>query len=551
MTDVTSRPTGARPGGRAVDHEVVVLGAGVAGLYAIKRLTDLGVDAIVLEADDDLGGTWYRNRYPGARFDSESYTYGYSFSEELLAEWDWSERFSGQPENLRYLRHVADRFGLRRHLRFGCRVSAMRWDEATTSWTLELDGGDVVTARVVITCLGLLSAPTPPRYEGMDDFEGESFHTHDWPFEPVEREGRRVGVIGTGATGIQVIADIADRVGELLVFQRRPNWSAPLGNAPITPEEMDEIRSRYDEIFAACAASETGFEHLPVRTGYDEATPEERRALWDRLYDEPGFGILLGNYIEVLTREEACRDLSDYVAERIRGRVHDPETAEKLIPTDHLFGTQRVPLESGYFEAFNHDHVHLIDLSEAPIERISAAGVVTTEREHPLDVLVYATGFDAVTGSFDRIEIEGVDGERLADRWSDGPTTQLGIAVHGFPNLLMVAGPQSASASSNFPRAIETSVEWVTDLVEHLRTTGAERVEADADAERAWTDHVVETYQLGLARSPRGWFAGYNSNVPGRPVGVPRHVVYSGGAKKYRRRLAECVAAGYDGFAIS
>ena len=272
-------------------HEVVVIGAGVSGIYQIKRLTDLGVDAIVLEGDDDLGGTWYRNRYPGARFDSESYTYGYSFSKELLDEWHWKERFSAQPENLRYLNYVADKFDLRRHMRFNARVTTMTWDDAEHEWVIELQTGETIRARFVITSLGPLSMPTLPRYDGMDDFAGESFHTYHWPKEPLDLSDKRVGVIGTGATGIQVIAELADKVGELTVFQRRPNWSSPLNNGPISDEEMAAIRDRYDEIFANCEASPGGFEHVPDRRGFWKLTAEERAETWDRLYEEPGFAI--------------------------------------------------------------------------------------------------------------------------------------------------------------------------------------------------------------------------------------------------------------------
>ena len=385
--------------------EVIVVGAGVSGIYQIKRLVDLGVDTILLEGDDDLGGTWYRNRYPGARFDSESYTYGYSFSQELLDEWHWKERFSSQPENLRYLDFVARKFDLRRHMRFDSRVEAMTWHEAERIWQLDLQDGDTFTARFVITGIGVLSIPTPPRYEGMETYEGESFHTFWWPKEEVPLAGRRVGVIGTGATGIQVIAEIADKVGELFVFQRRPNWSTPLNNSPISEDEMTEIRGRYDEIFANCAASANGFEHVPDRRGFWKLTPEERRKTWDRLYDEPGFALLGGNFPEIFFEEAANREISEYVAERIRGRVHDPEVAEKLIPRDHGFGTQRLPLETHYFEAYNRANVHLVDLSETPIERFTPRGLETSGGEYELDVIVLATGFDAITGAFDHIDI--------------------------------------------------------------------------------------------------------------------------------------------------
>jgi len=526
-------------------REVVIVGAGVSGIYQIKRLVDLGIDAVVLEADEDLGGTWYRNRYPGARFDSESYTYGYSFSQELLDEWHWKERFSPQPENLRYLNYVVDKFDLRRHMRFDARVDTMTWDEDERLWTLELRDGDRWTARFVVTGVGVLSVPTLPRYEGMDDFAGDAFHTYWWPKEPMPLGGRRVGVIGTGATGIQVIAEIADEVDELTVFQRRPNWSTPLNNAAISEEEMAEIRSRYDEIFASCAVSPNGFEHSPDRRGFYNVTPEDRRALWDDLYAKPGFALLAGNFPEIFLDEAANREISDYVADRIRRRVADPEVAERLIPRDHGFGTQRLPLETRYFEAYNRDNVHLVDLSETPIERITAKGIQTTGSHYDLDLIVYATGFDAITGGFDRMEIRGVAGQSLREKWRDGPLTYLGLLTHGFPNLLMVAGPQSVSGSTNFPRAIEGGVDWVTRLFEHVRDKGYTRFEARAEAEKEWEEEVVRAHEKMLARRSKGWFTGYNSNVVGHEEGKIRYQAYFGGGPKYAAIIEQAAAGGY------
>ena len=347
-------------------HDVIVIGAGVGGLYQIKRLTDLGIDAIVLEGDDDLGGTWYRNRYPGCRFDSESYTYGYSFSKELLDEWHWKERFSSQPENLRYLNYVAEKFDLRRRIQFNAFVDSLHWQEEERVWLLKLRDGSQYCARFVVSAFGPLSEPTLPDFEGMDSFEGASFHTYWWPKEPLPLTGKRVGIVGTGATGIQVIAEIADKVGELTVFQRRPNWSSPLNNSPISEEEMADIRSRYDEIFATCASTPSGFEHKPDRRGFWNLTKEERHAFWDQLYETSGFAILAGNFFEVHSDEAANKELSEYIAHRIRQRVGDPETAEKLIPKDHGFGMQRLPLETNYFEAYNRDNVKLIDITANP-----------------------------------------------------------------------------------------------------------------------------------------------------------------------------------------
>jgi len=533
-----------------MDYEVIVIGAGVAGIYQIKRLADLGIKATVLEAGADLGGTWYWNRYPGARFDSESYTYGYSFSRELLDEWHWKERFSGQPENLRYLNFVADKFGLRRFMQFNCRVDAAHYDEAANLWRLALADGRTLTCRFVVMALGLLSIPTLPRLEGMDTFKGRSFHTFHWPHEPVDLAGKKVAVIGTGATGIQVIGEIADKVGELVVFQRRPNWSAPLNNSEISNDEMADIRARYDEIFATCLRTPGGFEHEPDRRGFFEVSREERLALWDRLYDGPGFGIWLGNFREIFTNEEANAEFSEYIAERIRRRVKDPATAEKLIPRDHGFGVQRVPMETRYFEAYNRDNVSLVDISETPIERVTETGLRTSARDYELDIIVYATGFDAITGAFDHIDIRGTGGVTLREKWADGPSTFLGMMIHGFPNLLMPAGPQSGSASTNYPRGIETGVNWCTSLLEHMWAHGHDRAEATEAAEKRWTDHVVRMYAMMLMRKAKSWFTGYNSNVPGHEHGRIRYFVYNGGAPKYVATINDVAAKDYEGVAF-
>lgn len=545
MADVgTEREQGpARTG--ETDYEVVVIGAGVAGLYQIKRLLDLGVHAIVLEGNEDLGGTWYMNRYPGARFDSESYTYGYSWSRELLDEWHWTERFSPQPETLRYLNFVADKFGLRDHIRFNAKVEALTFDEETSSWTARLADGTEMTAKVVITALGILSVPTYPRLPGMDTFQGPSFHPFHWPHEPLDLTGKRVAVIGTGATAIQVIPEVAKVAGELVVYQRRPNWAAPLNNAPISEEEMADIRRRYDAIFQRCRETAAGFEHDADRRGFYNVSPEERRELWDRLYDGPGFGIWLSNFLEIFLDEEANAEFSEYVADRIRQRVKDPHVAEKLIPKDHGFGIQRVPLETGYYEAYNRDNVTLVDVTETPIECITPTGIRTTDGERPFDVIVYATGFDAFTGAFDRIEITGAGGQKLRDKWADGPITYLGLLVHGFPNFVMLAGPQVGA--TNFPRAIEPAVDWATDLLQHVRGHGHQRFEVDEAAEQAWVEEVARGYSLVLAGRAQSWITGYNSNLEGHEYGKTRYNIYQGGAPRYLKKIASAAADGYPG----
>ena len=530
-----------------LDYEVIIVGAGVAGIYQIKRLIDMGVKATVLEADPDLGGTWYNNRYPGARFDSESYTYGYSFSQEVLDEWHWKEMFSGQPENLKYLNFVADKFNLREHMQFNCRVQAAVFDESNELWNIKVSDGRELTCRIVILALGLLSQPTMPRVEGVEEFQGRSWHTYNWPHEHVDLSNQRVGIIGTGATAIQVIGEIADKVGDLTVFQRRPNWVAPLNNSEISEEEMDQIRARYDEIFETCARTPGGFEHEPDRRGFYEVNEAERYALWDQLYDEPGFSIWLRNFREIFTDEQANAELSEYIAERIRGRVDDPIVAEKLIPKDHGFGVQRVPMETGYLEAFNRDNVHLVDISDTPLERVTETGIRTSEQEFEFDIIVYATGFDAITGSFDHIDIRGRDGLTLREKWFDNPTTFLGMMVSGFPNLLMPSGPQSGSASTNYPRGIENGVNWCTDLLEHMLQHDLQYAEATAEAEQRWTDHVIKMYSVMLMRKAQSWFTGYNSNVDGHEAGKIRYMVYNGGTPKYVATINDVADKDYEG----
>ena len=529
----------------APDYEVVVIGAGVAGIYQIKRLKDLGVRATVLEANPDLGGTWYHNRYPGARFDSESFTYGYSFSRELLDEWHWTEQFSPQPETLRYLEYVTEKFGLREHMQFDCRVEAMVFDEETDTWALSLDDGRTITTRFVATAVGVLSTPTLPRIEGVHSFQGRAFHSFLWPHEPLDLTGKRVAVIGTGATAIQLIPEVAKEAESLTVFQRRPNWAAPLNNAPISEAEMAGIRARYDEIFATCARTPGGFEHEPDRRGFYNVSPEERRALWDRLYDAPGFAIWLRNFTEIFMDEDANAELSEYIAERIRGRVHDPAVAEKLIPKDHGFGVQRLPMETGYFETYNRDNVELVDGSETPIVRITPKGIETTDREFEFDVIVYSTGFDAFTGSMERIDIRGRGGLRLRDKWADGPVTYLGVMVSGFPNMVLLGGPQGAA--TNFPRGLELAVDWVTPLLEYMWRHGYRRFDANADAEAEWLEHVKEMYQGLLLRKAKSWITGYNSNLDGHEYGKTRYNIYNGGGPKYAKRLRQVARNDYEG----
>jgi len=530
-------------------HDFLIIGAGVGGLYQLHRLRGLGADVLVVDRNADVGGTWFQNRYPGCRFDSESYSYGYSFSEELLREWSWSEHFAAQGETLHYLEHVADRLDLRRDIEFGRTVTTLTFDDADSTWSAVLDNGRLLRCRFVITAIGVLSTPTRPRYPGMDRFEGVSFHTFDWPHEPLDLAGKRVAIIGTGATGVQIIPAIADKVAELVVYQRRPNWCAPIHNRPITPEEMDEIRARYDEIFDRCAQTPGGFIHGPDPRAFSDTPKAERHAFWERLYNSPGFEKWLGNFREILMDDDANAEFSAFVAAKIRARVHDQTVAEKLIPKDHGFGVQRVPLETGYYEAYNRSNVHLVDISDTPIVEVTSHGIRTTDSDREFDIIIYATGFDAVTGAFDRIEVTGSGGRTLRETWADDPATYLGIFVHGFPNLIMVAGPQAASNSTNFPRALEAIVDWTTELCAHLLALGIERVEATEDAQAEWAAEIRQLYAGLLLRKAKSWFTGYNENVDGH--NRVRHLLYNGGLPRYRKRLAAIQAEGYPGLCLS
>ena len=366
--------------GQGERYDAIVIGAGISGLYQLYRLRELGLRVRVFEAGGDVGGTWYWNRYPGARFDSESYSYGFSFSKELLEEWEWSEHFAAQPETLRYVNFVADKFDLRRDIRFRTRIASAAWDEGEGRWRVEAEDGHRASATWLITAVGPLSVPQMPEIEDMDVFEGRAFHTADWPREPLSLAGKRVGVIGTGATAVQLIQEVAREAGHLTVFQRSPNWCAPLHNSPIDAEAQARIKAGYDALFAHCRTTHGGFIHDADRRKAMAVSPEEREAFWEKLYGEPGFGIWMGNFRDTFVDEAANRALSDFMARKIRERVRDPATAEKLIPKDHGFGTRRVPMESGYYEVYNRSNVRLVDIEEAPIERITRAGVVAGRR---------------------------------------------------------------------------------------------------------------------------------------------------------------------------
>tara|TARA_Y100000758_G_scaffold18537_1_gene12978 strand:+ start:1909 stop:3549 length:1641 start_codon:yes stop_codon:yes gene_type:complete len=524
-----------------LDYDAIVIGAGISGLYQLYKLRKIGMRVRVFESGTGVGGTWYWNRYPGARFDSESYSYAYSFSEELLDEWDWSEHFASQPEILRYLQHVADKFDLIKDIQFSSDVKSAIYSDDTRSWQIQLQDGSIHRSRFLIAGIGVLSEPTLPKIEGIESFKGDSFHTSRWPHMPVDLAGKKVAVIGTGASGVQAIQEVCKDAGHLTVFQRRPNWCAPLHNSNIKSDEMKAIRAGYKEMFELCGQTRAGFLHTADPRNTFEVPEKERYEFWEHLYASKGFGIWQGNFMDVLTDSNANKAMSDFVADKIRGRVDDPEVAEKLIPKDHGFGTRRVPLETGYYESYNRENVELIDINETPIKRITPRGILTTDKEFDFDLIIYATGFNAILGSYDRINIMGVNGCRLKEQWSQELSTFLGLQIHNFPNLFMILGPHALLG--NNPRSIEFNVEWITDLMQHMKERDLTRAEATPEAVAIWHEYVLEQGEGLLTNQVDSWMTGINSNLEGRQKRII--AIYRGSQYSYRERCNEVAESGY------
>jgi cation diffusion facilitator CzcD-associated flavoprotein CzcO len=530
------------------DYDVVIIGAGISGLYQLYKLRQLGLRVCVFEAGDGIGGTWHWNRYPGARFDSESYSYAYSFSQELLDEWNWSEHFASQPEILRYLEHVADKFDLLRNIHLASPVKAAKYDEHARSWTVILDGGDSYTTRVLITAVGILSQPTLPSIEGMDSFKGSAFHTSRWPKEQPELKGQNVAVIGTGASGVQAIQELAKDVGHLTVFQRRPNWCAPLRNGKITSDEMQDIKASYPAMFEQCRTSQAGFIWTVDPRGTFEVTPEERNAFWEKLYASKGMAIWQGNFKDILVDPNANLAISEFIEAKIRARVHNPVTADMLIPKDHGFGTRRVPLETHYYEVYNQSNVDLINIVETPIIRITEGGIVTSNEEFTFDTIVYATGFDALGGSFDKIAIEGTAGSLLKDKWDAKMETYVALQVFGYPNMLMINGPQGLGG--NHPVNIQYTVEWIADLVKHMIERDLTRAEATPEGIETWNRHINDKSSGSLMNGVDSWMTGVNKNVEGKGVRI-LGARYGGSVESYRGLCDEVASNGYEAMNLS
>ena len=528
-------------------YDAIVIGAGVSGLYSLHCLRELGLSARVFEAGTGIGGTWYWNRYPGARFDSESYSYQYSFSQELLDEWEWSEHFAAQPEIERYLHFVADKLDLKRDIELNARVRTVTYDEAEKQWEIETEDGQRARAHFVIAATGLLSAHQLPDYEGVESFEGLSLHTARWPKEPIDFTGKRVGVIGSGPTAVQVIQEVAKEAEHLTVFQRTANWCTPLRNRPIDPEEQRELKERAHEIFDVCKRTFAGFIHGDDSIPSEGVPKAERMARYQELYDRGGFALWLGNYTDTFTSAEVAGEISEFLAEKIRERVDDPEIAEKLIPKSHTFGTKRCPGERDYYEQFNRDNVALIDLRATPISKITPTGIQTGDEHHDLDIIIYATGFQALTGELMRMDIYGEGGRSLREHWSDGPKTNLGVQFSGFPNMFAVMGPHNPATFCNITRCVENNVEWIVDCIRYVRENGYNSIVTTAEAEEAWTQRCYDSLKgLLIEEMQDSWFFGTNNdeNVRGR------FLLFAGGVPLYREIFADVAAKGYEGFEL-
>ena len=526
--------------------DVVVVGAGFAGLYALHRLRALGLRCAVIEAASDVGGTWYWNRYPGARCDIESIEYSYSFSPELEQAWDWHERFAAQPDILRYLRHVADRFDLKRDIRFDTRVTAARFVHARNLWQVHTDRDEIITTRWLVMATGCLSAAKMPEIAGCETFAGPAYHSGNWPHEPVDFTGQTVAVIGTGSSAIQLIPQIAQQASKLLVFQRTPNFSLPAQNRPLSAQDRYEAKERYAEIRSKARHSTAGVAYFPVATQSALDIPaDERERMLEAAWQRGGTGI--GRvFTDTMTRPEANQIVADFVRRKIREKLANPALADTVLPHNHPIGTKRICLDTGYFEALSRPHVALIDARDEPIVAIDAAGVRTRNTHHPVDALVFATGFDAMTGALLSIDIHTDDGTTLRDLWAAGPVSYLGIAVAGLPNLFTVTGPGSPSVLSNMVVSIEQHVEWITACIDWMREAGHTRIEATGSAQTAWVDHVNAVADATLFPQAQSWYVG--ANVPGKPrVFMP----YVGGVGAYREKCEAIAAAGYEGFRVS
>ena len=532
------------------DFDAVIIGAGFSGMYMLHSLRDkLDLNVTVFEAGDGVGGTWYWNRYPGARCDSDSYVYCYTFDKNLLQEWNWSERYPEQDEILRYLEHCAERFDLKPDIQFGKRVVEVIFDDNTELWTVRTDKGDVVRARFVITAVGALSTANMPPIKGLSSFKGKCYHTSQWPHDGVDFTAKRVGVIGTGATAVQAIPEIAQQAKHLTVFQRTPTFCVPARNGRVDPEVSKARKADYDGVRQRIKNSFFGFELNFIPKSVIETTPEEREQEFDRMWDAGGFAFWLANYQDMFFDQKANDVCAEYIKRKIRSTVKDPKVAEKLIPKGYAYGTKRQPLDTNYYETFNKDNVVLVDAkTDGPIEEITEKGIRAGGKEYPLDIIVFATGFDAMTGPLKALNLKGRGGRTLDKEWGDGPHTYLGVSVAGFPNFFTITGPQSPSVLSNMPVSIEQHVEWITDCIDNMRKSGKTTIEPTPQAQEQWGKHVNEVVNATLMVTANSWYM--SANIPGKPKAF---LPYLGpeGVGGYRKKCDEVAAKGYEGFNVA
>jgi cyclohexanone monooxygenase len=525
--------------------DALIVGAGFGGMYMLHRLRQQGLTCHVVEAGTGVGGTWYWNRYPGARCDVESMQYSYSFSPELEQDWQWSELFASQPEILRYANHVADRLDLKRDMTFETRVTAATFDEASHRWTVRTDTGATISARFCIMATGCLSTARQPEFPGIDTFKGKTYHTGHWPHEGVDLTGLRVGVIGTGSSAIQAIPVIAQQAAQLTVFQRTPNFSIPSRNAPMTPSYEHKWKSTYPEQRAKARVSRNGVLTNPNDFSALSVSDEERTRILEERWAAGGT-VFMAAFNDLVTNQASNDFASEFVRQKILGMVKDPGTAALLAPKGYPIGTKRICVDTDYFLTYNRDNVTLVDVSKAPIEALTENGLRIGDTEYEFDAIVFATGFDAMTGTLTRIDIRGRDGETLANKWEAGPRTYLGLMTAGFPNLFMITGPGSPSVLSNMIVSIEQHVDWITDCIAHLGSRQLDSIEADRDAVNNWVAHVNEVAFKTLYPSANSWYMG--ANIPGKPrVFMP----YIGGVGNYRQTCDRIAAEGYTGFQLA
>lgn len=531
---------------RSSEVDAVVIGAGFSGLYMLYKLREQGLTTRLFEAAEGVGGTWYWNRYPGARCDSESHYYCYSFSDEVRREWQWSCRYPAQPEILEYLNFVADRLDLREGIDFGTRVTSGHWQEDDHCWRIETDKGETVRARFLITGVGNTSTPAAPDLPGLDTFTGEVYHTALWPHEGVDFTGKRVALIGTGSSGIQSTPLIAEQAAHLTVFQRTANYSVPARNHVLSDEQRREQNDNYEELRRLTLASPIGMTFEVPQKGAQEFTPEEQRAKLDELWGIGGFRFMFTSFNDIVLNKESNAVVSDYIAAKIREKVKDPAVADVLCDFNHPAGTKRPPIDTDYYETFNRDNVSIVSIRANPIREVKPDGLTMANGDHyKVDAIVFATGFDTVTGTLIKLNLHGKGGQALADKWQDGPRAYLGLCTAGFPNLFMITGPGSPGILTNFPTCIEQNVEWIADVIDHMRETGAVEIEASPEAEAKWVQDIVDVADTTLFPTVDSWYM--NSNLPGKPRVF---TAYFNGMNTYAEVCADIAKNGYEGFEL-